>query len=419
LSGRRTPIEQDYRTIELEIDGEPLLLDYREEPAPMSYSEKPIPRSRFIPVTPGMEFLFRAQYRAGGLAQYWMEPRWNEVLLSEGPASGPIRFRLGPNTPNGPGRADLFSSILHQNKLRIHAYSFEVGPPLRILLSPQRGPGGQWNIDLKVLSVAGAIEGPVKSDIEIDGATGDRWPESIEVTKETENYLIPLRGTAAHGSLVRVRVALTPPGGAPIEAEDLVSFTEIPRATQPIEIDAHLSEWDFDPERCIFLGLREQFALSGMTWDGPEDASARVAMQWDPVWLYFAAKVTDDIFSDTASGVDVYKNDGFELYFDTDHEGDAGEDTYSDDDHQWGVCASKGSAVVYRWSQRSGPSEKGVAKIRRTSDGYRIEAKIPAEELTPPEGKGRFRGRFEAGMHLGFTVALNDDDTPEIGRAHV
>lgn len=413
LSGRRTPIDPGFRTIELEIDGEPLLLEYREEPAPMTYSEKAIPRPRFKPVAPGMELLFRAQYRAGGLAQYWMEPRWNEVLLSEGPASGPIRFQLGPNTPMGPGRADLFSNIIHQNKLRIQAYSFEVGPPLRMLLSPQRGPGGQRNIDLKVISVAGAIDGPVQSHIEIDGATGDSWPESIKVKTETENYLIPLKGTFSNGDLVQVRVALTPPGGTPIEAEDLISFTEIPRATQPIQIDADLSEWDFNPERCIFLGLREQFALAGMTWDGTRDASAWVAMQWDPEWLYFAAKVTDDIFSDTASGVDVYKNDGFELYFDTDPEGDAEETTYSGDDHQWGVCASAGGAVVYRWSQRSGPSEKGVAKIRRTLDGYRIEAKIPADELTPPEGKGRFSGRFEPGMHLGFTVALDDDDSPE------
>ncbi len=395
-------VEQDYRTIELEIDGEPLLLEYRVEPAPMTYSEKPIPRPRFKPVAPGMELLFRAQYRAGGLAQYRMEPRWNEVLLSEGPASGPIRFQIGPNTPNGLGRADLFSNIIHQNRLRIQAYSFEVGPPLRILLSPQRGPGGQRNIDLKVLSVAGAIEGPVQCRIEIDGATGDPWPASIEVKKETENYLIPLKGTSANGSLVQVRVALTPPGGAPIEAEDLISFTEISRSIQPIEIDADLSEWDFDPERCIFLGSREQFALAGMTWDGPEDASAWVAMQCDPEWVYFAAKVTVDVFSDTASGVDVYKNDGFELYFDTDPEGDAEANTYSSDDHQWGVCASGGSAVVYRWSQRSGPSEKGVAKIRRTSDGYWIEAKIPADELTPRRAKahpGAIRTRNAFGIH--------------------
>lgn len=413
LSGRRTLIEQDYRTIELEIDGEPLLLEYREEPDPMTYGEKAIPRMRFKPVAPGMDFLSRVQYRAGGLARYWMEPRWNERLLSEGPASGPIRFQIAPDAPAGPGRADLFASILHRKILRVQAHTFETGPPLRMLISPRRGPEGQKNIDLRVISVAGPIEGPVACRLEIEGATGGPWPESIKVRKETEDYLIPLKGIASNGSLVRVRVTLTPPGGRSIEAEDLISFTEIPRATQAIRIDGDLSEWDFDPEKCIFLGLPEQFALAGMTWDGPEDASAWVAMQWDSDWLYFAAKVTDDLFSDTASGVDVYKNDGFELYFDTDPEGDAGEDTYSGDDHQWGVCASRSEAVVYRWSQRSGLSEKGEAKIRRTSDGYRIEAKIPADELTPPQGNGRFRGRFEPGMHLGFTVALNDDDTPE------
>ena len=162
----------------------------------------------------------------------------------------------------------------------------------------------------------------------------------------------------------------------------------------------------------IYLGSKNQYNFPDMQWDGPEDASARVMMAWNPEWLYLAARVQDDVFGDTATGGEVYQNDGFELYFDTDPEGDPLDTTYSADDHQWGVCASQGRAVVYRWSQRTGESDLGRAEIRHTTSGYVLEACIPAGELMPESGEGAFQGRFEPGLHFGFTIALNDDDSP-------
>jgi hypothetical protein len=198
-----------------------------------------------------------------------------------------------------------------------------------------------------------------------------------------------------------------------VSADDIISFARCCRATKPIAIDGVLSDWDksLNPIR---INRKDQYTGGYVKWDGPDDSSAYLYTAWDKQYIYFAVEFHDDFLSDAATGQQVYNNDGVELYFDIDYEGDRKETRYSADDHQYGLFITQGTAVVWSWSQLGGESKRSKIAVNRSPKpdqtisgdrfkGMIIEAAIPLDELKlePAEGK-----------MIGFGAAFTDDDDP-------
>ncbi|HPB32915.1 MAG TPA: sugar-binding protein, partial [Candidatus Sumerlaeota bacterium] len=201
--------------------------------------------------------------------------------------------------------------------------------------------------------------------------------------------------------------------GVEVAHKELITFMESRKTGVSPDIDGDLSDWPRE-SRFIRFGSNLQIIGGYVPWNGPEDCSARLYTCWDDEWIYFGVEFQDDRLSSPCLGFTVYNNDGIELYFDTDHEGDWGEAIYSNDDHQYGLSLEQGRAVVYSWSQLKGESKDSRITLNtsplttqtisgRPFRGMIIEAAIPLDELglAPHEG-----------MQIGFSAAATDDDDP-------
>lgn len=198
------------------------------------------------------------------------------------------------------------------------------------------------------------------------------------------------------------------PSGEVVQDEAKVTFMTSPRATAPVVVDGVLGEWA--KRQPIRLENRDQISSYWREWHGPADASAAVYTAWDTEWFYVAAEVQDNDLSGPVTDPDnYYKNDGLELYFDTDFEGDRTQGHYSDDDHQLGLFAVGDKEVAWHFSHGNGPIEGAKVIFNRapqpgqTISGkacrYLIEAAIPVGAV-----------KLHAGKTIGFNVALSDDD---------
>lgn len=410
LSGRRTTVPREIPSLRIHVDGEPLLLHGR----PPERLSLRLSQSRFDyqPRSISSGVLHREPWDPK--IAYRFLPRWKERLETVYRDEGRVEFRVARGNPRGPARADLVLSATGDKAgfFALLAMNFTVTEPVQIIIQPViEDASNAVQVCLQPVEPEGEVSGRL-SVVSAELGLNERF-EDLRLDQAALSRIVPVTGAITANTVAEVTASLTLAGGEEIVRNDVISFLRAARARTPVLMDGALSEWDLEPSACLYLGSREQYCFSDMQWDGPQDASARVMLLWEPEWLYLAATVQDDLLSDTATGAEVYQNDGFELYFDTNPLDDPLKTTYTPDVHQWGVCASGGEAVVYRWSQRSGPSEKGKACIRQIPGGYVVEARIPAEELTAADGSSTFSGSFHAGLHFGFTIALNDDDSPD------
>ncbi|MDB4938825.1 MAG: hypothetical protein JWP87_5797 [Labilithrix sp.] len=125
---------------------------------------------------------------------------------------------------------------------------------------------------------------------------------------------------------------------------------------------------------------------------GVVKASARVALEWDETALYVAIDVDDPVVEGISN--DPYANDSFEIYasgFGTVRTGD-----YTKLDHHYIVDHSGAS---FDYSADILNPKPYPSRTVRTPAGYRIEARIGADELGGPLG---------AGETLWFDALLND-----------
>jgi hypothetical protein len=412
MNGTVTDVTSEVDRVELFFDAEPLLVSLKKEASLESLD---------IEQEEAMEMVLAAgdvffEYGPRKKEDIQVSSRWGETLVDIVLPDGAHAVALSAETAPGPARMDLETvteSEEGKRMLRIRPIRLEVSPPVRIAIQPFLGKGQQRNhvrINLEAVSEAARTFVVFDFSLVYPRQGAYQFNSTVDLSQPREIEL-PMPPDLHPGLTYDVRVEVTLPNEHQVEFEDVLSFYAAEYRSR-IEVDGNLEEWALRPETSIILGVRNQFEHDRMSWDGPSDASALVDLAWNRKFIFLAARVWDDVFSDPHQGVEVYKNDGFELYFDTDPEGDYFEHSYSGDDHQWGVCASRAGAVVYRWSQRKGESEAGQAVIRRTTDGYILEAALPAAQLTPEGKREKFRGRLSSGTHFGFTIALNDDDTP-------
>jgi hypothetical protein len=199
--------------------------------------------------------------------------------------------------------------------------------------------------------------------------------------------------------------------GKILNKQRAIDFLLCKKTSQPIVIDGNLDDWK--DAVSINLNRADQIIVGKEKWLGITDCSGTVYTLWDDQNIYLSAVILDDIRSNTIKpSSDVYHSDGIEIYFDTDLYGDEDIAKYTDDDFQFGFFDTPAGPVVWWWSP--GDSLDKQAKIAmvyrndlgddKKSAGYVIEGSIPLSEL---------KLKPKPGTIIGFTVALDDDDTPD------
>ncbi|MFB3895525.1 MAG: sugar-binding protein [bacterium] len=201
--------------------------------------------------------------------------------------------------------------------------------------------------------------------------------------------------------------------GKILAKQRVVDFLPCKKATQPIVIDGKLDEWNDAAQ--ITLNRADQITSKKANWRGIYDCSGAVYTLWDDQNLYVSAIILDDIKSNSIKpGSNIYRSDGLEVYLDTDLYGDEDMAKYSDDDYQFGFFNTPEGSIVWRWSPGDQLDNQAKLAIVYRDDikddtgqpisGYVIEGSIPLSEL---------KLQPKPGTVIGFTVAIDDDDTPD------
>jgi hypothetical protein len=140
----------------------------------------------------------------------------------------------------------------------------------------------------------------------------------VEIAGGAERTIVlPLAGVDPQ-TIYRARAVVTDADGAQSVRERLVAgFAGVPRAAKPIAIDGVLDEADWQRSPVLHLNEARQFyGFAKRTWRGTDDISAEMRVLWDDACLYVSATVTDDVFSNTKSGGDLWAGDGLQFLID-------------------------------------------------------------------------------------------------------
>lgn len=169
----------------------------------------------------------------------------------------------------------------------------------------------------------------------------------------------------------------------------------------PPSIDGRLADWGLEAYivQDVVYGAAQHAGLA--------DLSASMMVGWDETYLYIGVEVTDDVYVQNASGVELFKGDSIEMLLDTDVSGDFYLTRLNEDDFQLGI--SPGSPLpgdnpeAYLWYPASleGRRTNLIIAAQAVETGYQIEAAIPWSlfGITPHEGR-----------HFGFALSVSDND---------
>lgn len=140
---------------------------------------------------------------------------------------------------------------------------------------------------------------------------------------------------------------------------------------------------------------------------GSNDLSGTVMIGWDDNYLYIAARVKDDKYVQNASGKNLFKGDSIEILLDANLSRDFSRRSLDGDDYQLGISPGKSEpsedTEAYLWypSSKNGTYDNVKAAAVPTSDGYRLEAKIPWSI---------FNIKPDIGKQYGFAFSISDND---------
>lgn len=120
------------------------------------------------------------------------------------------------------------------------------------------------------------------------------------------NIEIPLAVSAWTIATTKVSVALQ--SGQTLTAERTTGYHPVPRRT--VTVDGNLDDWGDGPAADFSAGpYRKILSL----WGGDADLSGTFRLCYDATNLYFAARVRDNVFSQTYSGWDAWKGDNIQI----------------------------------------------------------------------------------------------------------
>lgn len=152
-------------------------------------------------------------------------------------------------------------------------------------------------------------------------------------------------------------------------------------------------------------------------WRGPEDLSIDANLMWDEEYLYFGAIVTDDIFYNDKSGVDIWNGDNIQFGIENRvYKGDyrigmggTGGSNYT----EVGIALSNGTTpATWRWKTQDSVNPVGEipnCKLEITRSGNKTcyELAIPWTEMISPDYV------LDPSEIFGFSICLNESDGGE------
>lgn len=172
-----------------------------------------------------------------------------------------------------------------------------------------------------------------------------------------------------------------------LQAQDV---TWIPKISAPPVIDAEIDQIWYAQDGYPFTVVQS----------GSVESEADLSAEWyglyDDTSYYFLVDIHDQ-FLESEAGSDVWRNDVVEVYFNMDNVKPGG-NGHSGDNRQYAFHYNKPTAQY-----GSNVSWNGVEWAQKeTSDGWRIEVKIPFSTLTTLNAV--------TGFSFGFDIAINDND---------
>jgi dienelactone hydrolase len=180
------------------------------------------------------------------------------------------------------------------------------------------------------------------------------------------------------------------------------------QAQRSPDLDGSLREWHSVPT--LWLGKDSVVAIRD--YRGDADLSAKVQLQWDRDYLYFAAEVTDDEHLQRHGDGFLYHDDSLLLGFDA--LGDTVGLPLGADDYVYGFALADWGETMWRYEApavQSGRNPKGCRLVcKRLGSTTRYEGAIPWSELAPlmPVAQASCR----------FSVLVSDRDSGTGRREH-
>jgi beta-xylosidase len=206
---------------------------------------------------------------------------------------------------------------------------------------------------------------------------------------------------SARGRNFMVRCSACAAGGLSSHAEAPIARTaQVAHSKTPPTVDGDLGDWR---DRHRLLSFEPQ------SREIPHAPRGSLWMAWDAENLYIAAHVIDVSHMQNERGIDIWRNDGIQIAFDT--SGDARPDKgYDEDDMEIGFALSPDGPASWCWYDRGdhnpGPVADGDFAIVRDGDTTSYEIALPFEALLPdmlPEAQTMF----------GVSILVNDWDGSE------
>jgi beta-glucosidase len=145
-------------------------------------------------------------------------------------------------------------------------------------------------------------------------------------------------------------------------------------------------------------------------YGGPADLSGKVWLNWDSSNLYITADITDDVFSEPATGVNIWQGDSLQVAATSGVPGaSATESTASVDGHyEYGAALTPDGPQMYRWiapTEGSGQVTNATVNVTRddTTNTTLYEIALPWSDLTSVQAA--------ANTVFSFAAIVNDKDT--------
>lgn len=181
-----------------------------------------------------------------------------------------------------------------------------------------------------------------------------------------------------------------------------------------ISIDGHITKADWgDIKHEFVLDGRKLLILRNDKWKSVKDLSGKVKLAYRPEGLYVGAKVVDDKFFQTQTGVNMYMGDHIEILIDTLPGIDGARDKFGSG--QCHIMLSPGDlnsknpkaeAAMVTPERRS--IKDAIVAARKTVDGYELEAMIPWKDL------GMQAPNAQDKKLVAVDVVVSDTDSPVV-----
>jgi hypothetical protein len=202
--------------------------------------------------------------------------------------------------------------------------------------------------------------------------------------------------------------------GTFVEPEFASPPTKAEFTATPMTIDSFEDEWTTE-----LYWESEHEVFGADTIDDVADLSATWRVAWDRDFLYFYARVDDDVVAQVNTGADLFKGDAVAFYFDNDPSNDTPGGQLGDDNVAFFFAPELGGQNWVRLIPTPNGGGFGAdgavtfdPELQVSADilvdVYEVEARVPWRLLgvTDPQPGQRFR----------MTLDVSDNDTPGVSQ---